>query len=176
MSAALPPRGLAGPASPGPRILPGYSCPLPRGMGPAPSGAACRRGAASAGGRGGGRTAICFSYGRRWRGRGGRRGRSGAGPPPRARGHRRHPLEVPATDPLQHIPRRNKSSPREFEGRSPTSQPEGGRSVLPAGGGRVSPALEALGTARTLPRRFPACLSESGRPRAEGRGGLLAPS
>lgn len=65
--------------------MPGYSRPLPRGMGPAPSGAECRRGAASAGGRGGGRTAICFSYRRRGQGSGrgkGRRGFPAPGPRP----------------------------------------------------------------------------------------------
>lgn len=51
--------GVRGPCPP--PTPPVFSRPLPRRMGPAPSGAEYRRGAASAGGRRGGRTAICFS-------------------------------------------------------------------------------------------------------------------
>lgn len=69
----------------------------------------------------------------------------------------------PAADPLLHVPRRNKSSPQEFEGRGPPTRPEGGRSVLSGGGGRVSPAAEALGPARSR-RSAPRSAPRSGRP------------
>ncbi|KAK2105831.1 hypothetical protein P7K49_015345 [Saguinus oedipus] len=180
---SLPPPGVRKgfPGLGPPRILLGVP-PHPRGMGPASSGAECRRGRLPRGRVGGGRPAICFP-----RRRAGGVDRSTRWCPQRtpARGRGRFPLGLRVPDPLLLVPRRKKSSSRELEARLGrlamifASAPLGLEvRRVGGGGGLPKPAnpraarllLAAGGIARDPCPLFPPCFPPAERrPRALGR-------
>lgn len=100
-------------------------------------------------------------------------------PPPRAPGRRCFPLGSPTPDPLLHVPRRNKSSSREFEGRglrpSHPRRREGGQ-PFPGGWRRGRPCGGSAGSRAELGAPL-TCAPLGAQRRKVGReSGLLEPS